>query len=55
VAQAHAQNHTVVTHEVVARSTKRIKIPNACLGLHVRYLSPFEMLRIERARFVIGQ
>jgi hypothetical protein len=33
---------------------KRIKIPNACLGMGVRYLTPFEMLRTERARFVLG-
>lgn len=54
VAQAHAHHHTVVTHEIVSNSTKRIKIPNACLGLRVRYVTPFEMLRAERARFVLG-
>jgi len=54
VAHAHAHGHIVVTHEVVAHSTKRIKIPNACLGMTVKCVSPFEMLRAERARFVIG-
>jgi hypothetical protein len=54
VAHAHAHRHVVVTHEVVANSTKKIKIPNACLGLGVRYLNPFEMLRAERARFVLA-
>jgi hypothetical protein len=54
VAQAHAHHHVVVTHEVVSPSMKRIKIPNACLGMGVRYLTPFEMLRTERARFVLG-
>src|SRR4051794_40006670 len=39
-----AHGHTVVTHEIAASSTKKIKIPNAC----------FEMLRRERARFVLG-
>jgi hypothetical protein len=53
VAQAHAHGHTVVTHEIVAHSTKRIKIPNACLGMNVRCVTPFEMLRTERARFVL--
>lgn len=52
VAQAHAQGHTVVTHEIVGHSTKRIKIPNACLGMTVPCVSPFEMLRAEGARFV---
>jgi len=49
VAHAHAHRHVVVTHEVVAHSTKKIKIPNACLGVGVRFLTPFEMLRAEGA------
>jgi len=53
VAQAHALHHTVVTHEIVSPSTRRIKIPNACIGLNVQYSTPFSMLRTERARFVI--
>ena len=55
VAHAHAHGHTVVTHEVVAHSTKRVKIPNACIAMAVRCMTPFEMLRVERARFVIGR
>jgi len=55
VAHAHAHRHTVVTHEVVAHSTKKIKIPNVCLGMSVKCMNPFEMLRAERARFVIGR
>ncbi len=54
VARAHALGYVVVTHEVVSTSKKKIKIPDACLGIGVRYLTPFEMLRIERARFVIS-
>jgi Domain of unknown function (DUF4411) len=54
VAHAHAHHHVVVTHEVVAHSPKKIKIPNVCLGVGVRYVTPFEMLRAERARFVIA-
>jgi len=54
VAQAHEHGHTVVTHEVAAPSTKRIKIPNACLGLGVRCVTPFEMLRAQGARFVLA-
>lgn len=53
VAHAHAHGHVVVTHEVVAHSTKRVKIPNACIGMAVKCVTPFEMLRVERARFVI--
>lgn len=53
VAQAHHLDCTVVTHEVVAPSAKRIKIPNACLALGVKYVTPFAMLRAEKARFVL--
>ncbi|SFW21480.1 DUF4411 family protein [Nitrosovibrio sp. Nv17] len=54
VAHALADSHIVVTHEVPANSTKRIKIPNACIGLDLRFMTPYEMLRRERARFVLG-
>ncbi|WP_374666117.1 DUF4411 family protein [Ramlibacter sp.] len=54
IAHALAGQHVVVTHEVVANSPARIKIPNVCLGLGVRFMQPHQMLRIERARFVLG-
>jgi hypothetical protein len=54
VAHAHAYGHVVVTHEVITHSTKKIKIPNACIGLGMKCMTPFEMLRVERARFVLG-
>lgn len=54
IAHALAHQHVVVTHEVPSNSPARIKIPNACVGLGVRFLTPFQMLRIERARFVLG-
>ena len=55
VAVAHARKLTVVTHEVPANSSQRIKVPNACIALGVAYASPYEMLRKERARFVLGR
>ncbi|NNM64638.1 MAG: DUF4411 family protein [Burkholderiales bacterium] len=54
VAHALADGHVVVTHEVPANSVKRIKIPNACIGLGLRFMTPYEMLRRERAKFVLG-
>lgn len=54
VAQAHAAGHIVVTHEVLADSTRKIKIPNACNALGVPCIDPFEMLRREGARFVLA-
>ena len=55
VAQAHAGHHTVVTHEVPSASTRKIKIPDACIALGIKCLTPFEMLRRERARFELGR
>ena len=54
VAHALAHGHTVVTHEIASTSTKKIKIPDACIGLSIKCMTPFEMLRSERARFVLG-
>lgn len=54
VAQARAGGHTVVTHEVSSGSTRKIKIPDACIGLNIKCMSPYEMLRREGARFVLG-
>jgi hypothetical protein len=54
VAYALAYGHTVVTHEKADPSTKKIKIPNACIGLKIKCMTPFEMLRHERARFILG-
>ena len=53
VAHALAHDRTVVTHEAPADTIRKIKIPNACIGLGLRYVSPYEMLRRERARFVL--
>ncbi len=55
VSQALAGGHTVVTHEVPSASMRKIKIPDACIGLGIKCMTPFEMLRRERARFVLGQ
>jgi hypothetical protein len=53
VAHALAHGHTVVTHEVASTSLRRIKIPDACIGLGIKCMNPFEMLRRERARFIL--
>ena len=55
IGHGHAAGFTVVTHE---RSeplrTGKIKIPDACAGVGVVCMTPYEMLRIEQARFVLG-
>ncbi|MFO8051181.1 MAG: DUF4411 family protein, partial [Thermoplasmatota archaeon] len=54
IAHAHANGHTVVTHEKPADSVKKIKIPNVCIGLGIKCVTPYEMLRKEKAKFVLG-
>jgi hypothetical protein len=54
VGQAKSGGHTVVTHEVPSASTRKIKIPDACIGLDIKCMTPYAMLRRERARFVLG-
>lgn len=54
VGAALTLGHTVVTHEVASTSTKKIKIPDACIGLGVKCVTPYEMLRNSGARFVLS-
>jgi len=54
VVHALAGGHTVVTHETPKNSRHTIKIPDACLGVGVRFMTPYQMLRIEKAHFVLG-
>jgi len=54
VAYALAHSYTVVTHEIISTSIKKVKIPNVCIELGVKCMTPYEMLRHERARFVLG-
>ena len=54
VAQAYAGQHAVVTHERASGSRRKIKIPDVCIGLDIKCVTPYEMLRNERACFVLG-
>ena len=54
VAYALAHGHDVVTHEIPSDSLKRVKIPTVCIGMNLRYTTPFEMLRRLQARFILG-
>ena len=55
IAYALAQNRVVITHEKPSNGRKKIKIPNVCIGLNIKCMTPFEMLRVEHARFILGQ
>lgn len=54
IAHALAHTHVVVTHEVPSDGVRQVKIPNVCIGVKIKFMTPYEMLRIERARFVLG-
>lgn len=54
IAHALAHSHIVVTHELPSPSLNKIKIPTVCIGLGIKCMSPFEMLRTDKARFVLG-
>ena len=53
VAHALGHNMIVVTQEVASDSLRKVKIPNACIGVNVEWITPFQMLRREGARFVL--
>ena len=51
---ALALNCTVITEEVREKNRNKIKIPDACDGLGLPCMNTYEMLRQERAMFVLG-
>lgn len=53
IAQAKQSNAIVVTHEVPSDSLKKIKIPNVCIGLNIRFTTPFIMLKQLHAKFIL--
>lgn len=55
IAHALAYKHTVVTHEVAENKPNKVKIPEVCIGLKVKTRSLWQVLRAEKARFVLGK
>jgi hypothetical protein len=54
IAHAHAHGCTIVTHELPGQgSLKKIKIPDACSANGVTCVNTWQMLRAEKARFVL--
>jgi len=39
---------------MAANNPRKVNIPNVCVGLGIKVMTPFEMLRHERARFILG-
>lgn len=53
IAYAKARSYTLVTQEVPAPESKtKVKIPDVCDGVGVGYISLWELLKVEKARFV---
>ena len=55
VAQAAAGHHTVVTLEKPATtpSKRRIKVPDACAGVGVKCMTPYDVMRLCGVRLVL--
>ena len=54
VAQARQSGFILVTYEAFQKQKGKIQIPEVCAGMGVECLPPYEMLRRERAKFVLG-
>ena len=53
IAQAKAKEYTIVTHERPSDSKNKIKIPDVCIGFQIKCMTVYEMLKTERARFIL--
>ena len=48
------EGYTVVTHErLVAENSEKVKIPNDCNQFGIKWISPFDLLAEEKAKFVL--
>lgn len=56
VAQALAGGHAVVTLEkpLTTPSKKRIKVPDACAGVGIKCMTPYELMRLRGVRLVLS-
>jgi hypothetical protein len=55
VAHGLAHGHVIVTHEKAETSKRKIKIPEPCIGLGIKCITPFETLRqSELGSFLLG-
>lgn len=52
----HALAHDLVpvAQEVPSDSLKNHQVPNACIGLGIKFVSPYEVRRHEKVRFILG-
>ena len=53
IGHAYANSSIVVTHETPG-TKRKVKIPDVCNGMRIKCMTPFQMLRKEKAYFVLG-
>lgn len=53
-ARKHQYGYVAASDKTAKRDGAKVKIPDVCKGLGVAYMTTFELLRRERARFVLG-
>ena len=54
IARALTNTETIiVTQEIANEGKKKVKIPNICIGLGIKYLSTFQMLKKEKTKFIL--
>ena len=54
ISQALADGHHIITREIAENSKKRVKIPNVCQAFDIKCVSLFDVLRREKAKFVLA-
>jgi len=55
IAAAMKDQCIIVTEEISAQqSTTKVKIPDICRAFHVSYIRTFDLLRQEKANFIMG-
>ena len=47
--------HYGIAHEIASDGIKRVKIPTVCIGLKIKCIGPYQMLRNQRAKFVLDR
>ena len=50
-AEAWASNMTLVTYETHSKSPNKVKIPDVCSGLDIKWMNGFEFMRAQGFRF----
>lgn len=53
IAHASVNDYTIVTHEVASKKPSELKIPTICKMLDVACITPMQMLKEEKVKFIV--